>query len=46
MFLNMYNQWFIFLSNSYLLPFWISCGGVIIAGGCAVAIKGLFHLKG
>lgn len=45
MFLNMYNQWIVFLSNSYLLPFWIMSGAVVIAGACAVVLKGLFIVK-
>ena len=43
MFRMMFNQCFSFLSSSYLLPFWISCGGVIVAGAAAVALKGVFH---
>ena len=46
MFLNMYNQWFSFLASSYLLPFWISCCGVVVAGASAVVVKGLFIVKG
>ena len=43
MFYSMFQQCFRFLASSYLMPFWISCGGVIVAGAAAVAIKGVFH---
>lgn len=43
MFYSMFQQCFRFLASSYLMPFWISCGGVIVAGAAAVALKGVFH---
>lgn len=42
MFQAMFTQCFNFLASSYLLPFWISCGGVVVAGAAAVALKGVF----
>lgn len=42
MFYQMFTQVMHYLASSYLLPFWISCGGVICAGGAAVVVKGVF----
>lgn len=42
MFSSMFQQCFNFIASSYLLPFWISCGGVIVAGAAAVVVKGVF----
>lgn len=41
MFRAMFGVCMNFFASSYLLPFWISCGGVVVAGACAVAIKSL-----
>ena len=42
MFSAMFSQCFNYFASSYLLPFWISCGGAVVAGAVAVVIKGLF----
>lgn len=42
MFYAMFQQCFNFLAFSYLLPFWVSCGGVVVAGAAAVVVKGVF----
>lgn len=43
MFVSMFRTAVSVVASSYLVPFWIACGGVIIAGACAVVIKGLFY---
>lgn len=42
MFYSMFQQILLFLGNSYLMPFWISCGGAVVAGAAAVVVKGVF----
>lgn len=41
MFRSIFNILMQFYGSGYLMPFWISCGGVVVAGAAAVVIKGV-----
>lgn len=42
MFSQMFTMIARFLASSYLVPFWTACGGVVMAAGVVVFIKGVF----
>lgn len=45
MFGQMFHILMTFYSSTYLVPYWIACGAVVVAGACAVVIKGVcFHV--
>lgn len=41
MFRSIFNILMQFYGSTYLVPFWISCGAVVVAGACAVVVKGV-----
>ena len=41
MFLQMFRIGVSVVSAPFLVPFWIACSGAVVAGACAVVIKGM-----